>query len=201
MQTSIDLTVDKTGNGPISVLSFDTDTLWATLTPNNTDQDGLGTYQLSVDTMSLNDGVYTVKANFFSDTNLITSATIKVIVNSVNPSPDAGHIYVLLIDPLTGNTAYFTDLSATNAEYSYSFQDVDPGDYYILAGSDNDNNLLICEDGESCGGYPVLGKNVIISVNQDITNLDFDISLDQNLGATQLFSQSVDAILQPEAVQ
>ncbi len=201
MQSSVELTVGKNGNGAISIVSFNADTAWATLTPTNIDPDGLGTYDLSVNTAALSDGVYPVLATFVSDTGSTISATVNVVVNSVSVSPDAGRIYVLLIDPITGNTVYFAEQDQINGEYSYSITGVDPGNYYILAGSDLDNNLLICEAGESCGSYPTLGDTAVISVDQDITNLDFDISFDQNLGASQFLSLSVEVNSTPNAAQ
>jgi len=200
-QSSIELTVGKNGSGAITVSSFNTDTAWATLSPVSTDGEGLGTYELNVDTTGLSDGIYTVLANFVADTNLTVSTTINVIVNSVNVSPDAGRIYVLLIDPITGDQAYFAEQDPASGEYSYSITGVEPGDYYLLAGSDLDNNLLICEAGESCGSYPTLGDAVVISVDRDMTNLDFNISFDQNLGSAQLFGSGVEMNPVPSRVQ
>ena len=199
--SSIELTVGKNGSGAISVSSFNADTAWATLSPVSIDVEGLGTYELNVDTTGLSDGVYTVLANFVSDVNSTVSATINVIVNSVNVSPDAGRIYVLLIDPITGDQVYFAEQDPANGEYSYSVTGVEPGDYYILAGSDLDNNLLICEAGESCGSYPTLEDAAVISVDSDMTNLDFNISFDQNLGSAQLFGSGVEMNPVPSRVQ
>jgi serine protease len=199
VQSSLELTVGKNGNDPISVLSFNTDTVWATLTPTIIDSDGLGTYELSVNTAGLGDGVYTVLASFVSNTSLTISATINVIVNSVSINPDAGRINVLLIDPITGNTLYFVERDPLNGEYSYSITGVEPGDYYLLSGSDLDNNSFICEAGESCGSYPTLGDAAVISVDRDMTNLDFDISFDQNLNSSQFFSSGVEVEPVPNA--
>jgi len=142
-----------------------------------------------------------VLANFVADTNLTVSAAINVIVNSVNISPDAGRIYVLLIDPFTGDELYFAEQDPANGEYSYSITGVEPGDYYLLAGSDLDNNLLICEAGESCGSYPTLGDAAVISVNGNMTDLDFNISFDQNLDSAQLFGLGVELNPFPSTVQ
>jgi len=200
-QSSIELTVAKNGNQAISVSSFNTDSAWATLTPASIDADGLGTYALNVDTTGLSDGVYTVLANFVADTNLTVSAAINVIVNSVILNADAGRIYVLLIDPITGNQAYSAEQNSVDGEYSYSITGVEPGDYYILAGSDLDNNLLICEAGESCGSYPTMGGAAVISVDKNMTNLDFDISFDQNLDSARFFSLGVGVDPIPNTVQ
>jgi serine protease len=201
-QSSIELTIGKNGDDAISVSSFNTDTAtWATLTPVSTDPEGLGTYELNVNTAGLSDGVYTVLANFVADTTVTVSATINVIVNTVIVSPDAGRIYVLLIDPITGDQVYFAEQDPVNGEYSYSITGVEPGDYYLLAGSDLDNNLLICEAGESCGSYPTMGDAAVVSVDSDMTNLDFDISFDQNLDSSQFFSLGVEVDSVPNAVQ
>ena len=200
-QSSVELTVGKNGNGALSILSFSTDTAWAILSPSDIELDGLGTYELNVNTAGLGDGVYTVLATFVSDTGFTISASINVIINSVNVSPDVGRLYVLLIDPITGNTAYFAERDPLNGKYFFSITDVEQGDYYILAGSDHDNNFLICETGESCGSYPTLGDAAVVSVEQDMTNLDFDISFDQNLGASQFFSLSIEVDPVPKAVQ
>jgi serine protease len=201
-QSSIELTIGKNGDDAISVSSFNTDTAtWATLTPVSTDPEGLGTYELNVNTAGLSDGVYTVLANFVADTTVTVSATINVIVNTVIVSPDAGRIYVLLIDPITGDQVYFAEQDPVNGEYSYSITGVEPGDYYLLAGSDLDNNLLICEAGESCGSYPTMGDAAAVSVDSDMTNLDFDISFDQNLDSSLFFSLGVEVDSVPNAVQ
>jgi serine protease len=191
LQSSVELTVGKNGDDAISVSSFSTDTAWATLTPLSIDANGLGTYELNTDTTGLSDGVYTVLANFVADSNAIVSATISVIVNSVNVSPDAGRIYVLLIDPITGDQVYFAEQDPVDGEYSYSITDVESGEYYILAGSDLDNNLLICEPGESCGSYPTMGDATVLKVDGDMTNLNFDISFTQNLDPDRFFGSGV----------
>jgi serine protease len=192
VQSSVELTVGKNGDDAISVSSFNTDTAWATLTPLSTDANGLGAYELNADTTGLSDGVYTVLANFVADTNATVSATINVIVNTVNVSPDAGRIYVLLIDPITGDQLYFAEQNPVDGEYFYSITGVEPGDYYILAGSDLDNNLLICEAGESCGSYPTMGDAAVLKVDGDMTNLDFDISFTQNLDPDRFFGSDVE---------
>ena len=200
-QSSVELEVGKTGNDPVTIMSFGTDTAWATLNPADVDTDGLGAYELSVNTAGLSDGVYAVLASFVSNNSLTITATINVIVNSVSASPDAGRIYVLLIDPITGDTVYLTEHDPLDGEYSYSISGVEHGGYYIIAGSDNDNNLLICEPGESCGSYPTLGDAALISVDRNITNLDFDISFDQNLGTSRLFSLNAGVDRTPGAVR
>ena len=56
----------------------------------------------------------------------------------------------------------------------FSFANVSPGTYFLGAGSNTDNDSLICEVGEACGGYPVLSQlSPITVVDQDISGLEF----------------------------
>jgi len=67
--------------------------------------------------------------------------------------------------------------------YTYSFAGVKPGDYYILAGTDSDNDGLICETGEACGGYPTVDLLQVLTVtdaNRD--DLDFTTGFSANMG-------------------
>ena len=38
-----------------------------------------------------------------------------------------------------------------------AFDEVEAGEYFLVAGTDTDNNGLICENGEACAEYPVNG--------------------------------------------
>ncbi len=79
---------------------------------------------------------------------------------------NAGRHYVLLVetdDPRAG-AAYQVLASFSNGQYSFSFGDVEPGNYYLVAGTDLDNNGFVCENGEACAEYPEVGDRKAISV-------------------------------------
>jgi serine protease len=57
--------------------------------------------------------------------------------------------------------------------YSFSFENVSPGSYLIVAGTDSDNDNIICDAGEACGAYPARDELVPIEIQSDMTNLDF----------------------------
>ena len=50
------------------------------------------------------------------------------------------------------------DAGASDGLYDYEFTNVPPGEYLLVSGSDNDNDLFICDAGESCGAYPDLAS-------------------------------------------
>lgn len=66
---------------------------------------------------------------------------------------DAGRLYVLLIDADSGTIAARAEASVVAGRYDFEFPDVRVGRYRLVAGTDVDNDGLICGLGESCGRY------------------------------------------------
>ncbi|MBS8240604.1 hypothetical protein DYI22_08795 [Marinobacter lipolyticus] len=88
--------------------------------------------------------------------------TLSISVNArlIDPGDErnAGRHYVLLVsDDESRSTGYQTVATANGGQYSFEFGDVEPGSYFLVAGTDIDNNGLICESGEACAEYPVNG--------------------------------------------
>lgn len=92
---------------------------------------------------------------------------------------DAGRHFVLLVDPEPEGDFYTTVAQTTamaeNGQYQFSFvpddgvepkllAEVPPGKYILVAGSDLDNDGLICHAGEACAEYPVAGLREEITV-------------------------------------
>ncbi|KMQ75745.1 S8 family serine peptidase [Marinobacter subterrani] len=101
---------------------------------------------------------------------------------------DAGRHFVLLVDPqpegAVFNTVAQTAVRAENGQYQFEFlpddgqapnrlNEVPPGKYFLVAGTDLDNDGLICHAGEACAEYPVAGLRQVIEVreNQPVTGL------------------------------
>lgn len=71
---------------------------------------------------------------------------------------DAGRHYVLLVSTDDDReTIAQTVVTAAEGQYQFAFDEVAPGEYFLVAGTDMDNNGLICENGEACAEYPVNG--------------------------------------------
>ncbi|MCL7946101.1 S8 family peptidase [Marinobacter sp. ATCH36] len=71
---------------------------------------------------------------------------------------DAGRHYVLLVSADNDrDTIEQVVVSASAGHYRFAFDQVEPGEYFLVAGTDIDNNGLICENGEACAEYPVNG--------------------------------------------
>jgi serine protease len=169
------------GGGALTMDSFTANPAsWLTVTATGVDANGLGTYTVTVTRGVLPDKTYTATITFTSSENVVT---IPVIMQVDATTPDAGYQHVLLLDPETFETKYQSDASINNGTYDYQFSSVDNGEYIIIAGSDLDNNFIICEPGESCGAYRTLNDPITINVNGDLSGLDFPIGFDQTFEA------------------
>ena len=162
---------------------------WLSITPPGS-IDGLGTYTLDVDRTGLVDGVYEAVVTFDTqDNNLaVGSQDLQVTMRvGADPSPgDTGFTYVLLINADTSEVADQMGVVNTNGLYQYRFENVLPGTYLVVAGSDLDNDLFLCDEGESCGGYPTFAlRETVVVDDGNVSDIDFTVnfSVDVNLQA------------------
>jgi serine protease len=182
----IEITARNVSTGVLNLIDFSIPVPWVTVdpVPGQVDAEGLGTYTVTVDRGVLADGIHSTTITANSDVN---DVPIEVIVQ-VSPIPlgsDAGFVYVLLVDQQTGNPAGRCDndllagqcsLSVVNGQYAFTFVDVPPGDYQIIAGTDADNDLFICDAGEACGAYLTVTQPLDVTVvDADLNGIDFPI--------------------------
>ncbi len=167
-----------------------------TLTPVTVDNTGLGTYSVALNSEGLNAGTYSATIRFVSDAN---SVDIPVIwqVSQSQLSGDAGHQFALLVNPDTLESVLEDKIKPVNGEYSYTFFNVPIGDYLIITGSDNDNDGFICDEGESCGAYPLLSRPKRLTVNREYNSINFDVNFNTNFLSSATI-QSVDGSPQEE---
>jgi len=103
---------------------------------------------------------------------------------------NAGYHYVLLVKPDSGETAYEVPVAINNGVYDYRFDNVASGTCEIIAGTDYNDNLEICDAGESCGAYLTTDQPTTVTVDRNLTSLDFFTGFDvairnQSAGAAQ----------------
>jgi serine protease len=83
---------------------------------------------------------------------------VSIDLRALADERDAGRHYVLLVSPdESRETIEQRVVTARDGSYSFSFDDIEPGEYFLVAGTDTDNNGFICESGEACAEYPVNG--------------------------------------------
>ena len=168
-----DVELANAGGGALSIIDVSSNQPWLSVAPAQVDGDGLGTYRVQVDRAAVPaDGTYSGQ---ITATSTVNAATIAAVMQRFTGSPtaNAGVHYVLLIDTVTGLVVDETVANANNGEYVFEFTNVGPGQYWIYAGSDNDNDQFICDAGEACGAFRTLDAAEAIAVNGDRAALDF----------------------------
>lgn len=170
--TNATLSLVNGGGGSLSVTSVSDDAGWLTVGAASEPVTGLGTRTVTVSRAALAVGTYTASITIVSTANTVTVPVI-MQVSASNAAANVGFLYVLLLDPVTGDTVYGTELNSSNGVYRFSIPNVVAGSYLVLAGSDNNNDFFICDAGEACGGYPTLDSNASLEVGGDVTGVNF----------------------------
>jgi len=184
---TIDFNVANAGSDPLTVTSVtvvDAGSVpWLSLAPASVDGAGLGTYRATVDRTSL---TQTPKSYAATIDVVSSGGTVHVpVVMRVGgaTTSDAGFHYILLVDAQSLEPIDEIATGATDGVYPYSFSNVPQGDYLVIAGTDMDDDKLICDGGEACGSYPTLDLPAPLTVDHDISNADFGTAFRQSIGS------------------
>ncbi|WP_417543920.1 S8 family serine peptidase [Marinobacter sp.] len=128
-----------------------------------------------------------LEVNYTTDTDSDRVLEIPVVAELVTDenARDAGRHFVLLVNTEPNaqgqlETVAQDSMVAVNGTYQFDFRLADgqgsaftgvpPGDYYLVAGTDLDNDGIICQAGEACAEYPVTGLREVITIDEN-TNL------------------------------
>jgi serine protease len=101
---------------------------------------------------------------------------------------DAGHLYVRLIDPVTGNIRE-VETDVINGEYVWQIDQLPPtkegeSGYQLVAYTDADNDNRVCDPGEACGSYLTVDQPIFIKLTEEqgnLLNLDYQITFGASL--------------------
>lgn len=177
------LTVSKSGGGALTVTGVTPSASWLTASATGVDGSGLGTYTITASGVNLPNGVYSGSISFTTNTAVTVKVSVSMMLGSTaGTQGNAGYLYVLLVDTVSFETVDMAEISAIRGEYSYSFNGVAPGRYFLVAGSDMDNDSLVCDEGEACGGYPIRALFSVVSVNGNVSGINFTAALTSGIG-------------------
>lgn len=177
-------TLSIPGTGTLTVTGVSADAPWLTVGAGVVDGSGLGAYTASADRSGLAVGRYSASIKFSLQRAADVVIPVSVQVGSMQTVGDAGYLYVLLVDSTLKTVAQVRGPSGGGA-LAYQFTDVPPGPYLIVAGTDSDNDDLVCDAGEACGAWPTLGAPTPLTVgNANVTGLDFVAGFPVSLGST-----------------
>ena len=86
---------------------------------------------------------------------------------------NTGYQFILLIDPDTLETVEQLELSPSDGRYRYKITHKKGGTYWVVAGTDLDNDGFICHGGEACGAFPIFESPRALDVSRPLTGRDF----------------------------
>ena len=170
--TDATLSLVNGSGGSLTVTSVSDDASWLTVGAASDPATGLGTRTVTVNRTGLVVDTYIASITIVSTANTVTIPVI-MQVSASNAAANAGFHYVLLIDSVTFDTLYGTELNASNGVYQFSIPDVVAGSYFVLAGSDDNNDFFICDAGEACGAYPTFDSFSSLEVSGNVTGVNF----------------------------
>ena len=91
--------------------------------------------------------------------------------------------------------------ASADGYYSYEFNNVKPGYYLVIAGSDRNSDGYLGDGGEALGAYPTVEQMVVIEVSDnDISNLDFTTNLMLSISNNVLAVGKTAVINKPAAI-
>lgn len=184
-QVSATLSVSNGGEGTLTVAAPTQDSGgWLTLKPVVVDANGVGGYAVVVDRGGLSPGTYTASVNFTSNGGDMSVPVIMQVPDvTTDLTANAGYQYVLLVNPQTGDTVATVGAAVAAGVYHFTFSNVPPGTYQIVAGTDMNNDGYICDAGEACGAYTTLDLPDSITVTGDQSGRNFTTGFFYNINA------------------
>ena len=121
----------------------------------------------------LEPGIYEGTLTATSNAN---SIQIRVLLSVADATEsELGQIYLLLFDPAADEVVAQSIGQLTALGYSFTLPTVPAGSYQFFAGTDLDNDLLICDPGEACGAYLTIDQPLTLEVTSDRSDINFPI--------------------------
>ncbi|PID44030.1 MAG: peptidase S8 and S53, subtilisin, kexin, sedolisin [Gammaproteobacteria bacterium] len=157
-------TLGNQGGGVLGVESISTSETWLGVTPQQTDADGLGTYQVRVNRNGLAVGTHSATITISHSSGADYSLPVTLRVGELQTNGRVTKQYVLLLR--ADNYQYVTGAlsSLQNGKQTFVIDNVPVGEYYLYSSSDIDHDYMPCVSGEVCGAYPNLQSRSIVQV-------------------------------------
>lgn len=177
-QNGADLSLANQGSESASIISISADATWLTIEPTLVDENGLGSYLLRVDRSGLADILYTTTITVNISNGSETIIPVSMLVSDSDSQGNSSVVYVVLMDAEQNVFRSILTSAVAAGQFAFEFTDVPEGRYFLAGGSDVDNDFFLCQYGETCGGFPVLGGfEEITLANDDKAGLNFVIDI------------------------
>ncbi len=169
----LDFALRNTGQGDIGQLSIETNVEWLSVRAVEVDGKGLGRYRAEADRSLLADGIY---RGLIVATSAINQVTIDVLVSVGGQSEaNVGTVYILLYDPESESVVDQVVARPGPEGYRFRFPSAPTGQYELVAGTDIDNDLFICDPGEACGAWLTIDQPLLLELDGDREDIEFTI--------------------------
>jgi serine protease len=169
----LELELRNGGKGILELLELTSSEPWLQLSPLDVQDNGLGVYRVAVERAGLAIGVYSAEIRARSSVNTLTISVIMSVGDG--GTADVGVVYILLIEQGVEEPVAQAIATANGGRYDFTFSDVPRGQYQVFAGSDADNDLLICDPGEACGSWLTVDQPIVVDLESDRENIDFPV--------------------------
>lgn len=178
---SASVNLSNLGQGSLSVAQVSTNQPWLTASPSQTGAGGLGSYTVGVNRTGLVAASYQGKVRFQTNAGTV-EVQVDMRVGQTAARGELGPLYYLLVDPVTFQVVSGLRVVGTDGRYAFDLQNLLPGSYLLLVGSDNDNDNFICDAGEACAAYPLLSAPSLIDLEPGTLELgEFPVLPDTRL--------------------
>lgn len=169
----LELALRNSGGGDLQNVTLASADPWVSIEDLSVDSAGLGRYAINVNRDTLDPGVYEGSLQASSSANTIT---IRLLI-SVSDAEDSelGQIYVLLFDPLNDSVVSQTVAERDGDAYRFNLPPAPAGNYQFFAGTDIDNDLLLCDAGEACGSYITIDQPLTLMLDRDRDDIVFPV--------------------------
>jgi serine protease len=148
------------------------------------------TLRVTVSRTGLADGEYTATVNVRSSTTNVAAAQLAVTLFVGTQTAPNDTVFVLVVDENTFDNLGQTQTTAATS-FAYALPDVPTGRYYLVAGTDRDNDDFIGDEGELFGIWPSNDSPLVLEItgsNAVQSGLNFTLelqSVQQGVGGTR----------------
>jgi serine protease len=181
--TAISVAVSNVGAGllELTTLNISTQTGGSWLSANsvpiqNPTSSDSSSIEIQANITGLLDGVYSGAVEVVSNGGTRTIA-ISLALSSAGGGGETHEVFVLAISTDTLTTIAQEVVQSPNV-LGYAFSGLTPGSYFVVAGTDADDDGFICDEGEPlCGIYPSAEGPIALTVTAggNLTAVDFPL--------------------------
>lgn len=172
-RSTLDITLNNSGGGEVRIAGIVAEQPWLSVEAATVDDNGLGRYRVSVARDNLDPGLYEGEVQVASTANALTIRVLMAVADG--SEGELGVIYVVLYDPVADESIAGQVLLDGEDGYRFSIPDIPAGEYQLYAGTDLDNDDLICDAGEACGAHLTIEQPLTFTVDGDRSDFEFPI--------------------------